>query len=119
MIRPERVRLSSSTMTGPNSVPGKVERAVYLGNATQLAVRLDDDLDVQALIQNTGDELGFGPGDDVSVHLPADALQVLERAAAVERQMPRVARGRRAGRAPAVPQALRDERRRRFPIGSP
>ena len=81
-IRPERVRLLAATETGQNHIPGTVERAVYLGNATQLAVRLGDDLIVQALIQNSGDDLPFRPGDAVSVHLPAEALRVLDRSPA-------------------------------------
>ena len=35
VIRPERVRLWPPGTTGPNHVPGMVERLVYIGSATQ------------------------------------------------------------------------------------
>ena len=119
-IRPERVRLAPAAQTGPNHVPGTVERAVYLGNATQLAVRLGDGLTVQALIQNSGDDLPFRPGDAVSVHLPAEALRVLDRSPAEEPPMNPPFSLVVAAPVPTPPlsDALRDERRRRFPIGT-
>src|ERR671911_709730 len=42
VIWPERVRLEDYGTTGPNRVPGMVERLVYQGPATQLVVRLDN-----------------------------------------------------------------------------
>ncbi len=76
-IRPERVRLEPQETSGPNRVPGMVERPVYLGNAVQLIVRLANGDAVQALIQNAGDAVPFRQGDPVKVHLPAEALRVL------------------------------------------
>ena len=52
VIRPERVRLEPYGTTGPNRVPGMVERLVYQGPATQLVVRLANGEPLQALIQN-------------------------------------------------------------------
>src|SRR5215218_6124750 len=40
VIRPERVRLEPYGTSGPNRLPGMVERLVYQGPATQLVVRL-------------------------------------------------------------------------------
>ncbi len=77
VIRPERVRLEPHESSGENRVPGMVERLVYLGSSKQIIVRLANGDVVQALIQNTGDELQYKQGDPVRAHLPADALRVL------------------------------------------
>ena len=77
VIRPERVRLEPSGTTGPNRVPAMVERWVYLGNAVQIVVRLVNGVALQALIQNTGDEIAFTQGSPTTVHLPPQSLRVL------------------------------------------
>jgi spermidine/putrescine transport system ATP-binding protein len=76
-IRPERVKLEKKDSSGENRVPGQVERSVYLGNAVQLIVRLATGNVIQVLMQNSGEEIPFNPGDPVQAHLPADALRVL------------------------------------------
>jgi ABC-type Fe3+/spermidine/putrescine transport system ATPase subunit len=76
-IRPERVRLEPKGATGENRVPGTVQRWVYLGNAVQLIVGLATGDKIQALMQNSGDEIPYREGSEVSVHLPAAALRVL------------------------------------------
>ena len=53
------------------------ERVVYLGNSNQVILRLANGDKLQALVQNTGDELAYKQGDPVRVHLPAEALRVL------------------------------------------
>ncbi len=81
VIRPERVRLEAPGTDGPNRIPGMVERTVYLGNAVQVVVRLVNGGSLQALIQNTGEEIPFAAsGTPVCVHLPANALRVLSSA---------------------------------------
>ncbi|MHB1778065.1 MAG: ABC transporter ATP-binding protein [Acidimicrobiales bacterium] len=77
VIRPERVRLEPSGTVGANRVPAMVERWVYLGNAVQIVVRLVNGVALQALIQNTGDEIAFTQGSPVTVHLPPQSLRVL------------------------------------------
>ncbi len=77
VIRPERVHLEPHEATGPNRVPGMVERVVYLGNANQVFVGLAHGERIQALVQNTGDELAYRQGDPVKVHMPPEALRVL------------------------------------------
>jgi spermidine/putrescine transport system ATP-binding protein len=77
VIRPERVRLEPYGSTGPNRLPGMVERLVYQGPATQLVVRLANGEPLQALIQNQGQDLPWRQGSAVAVHLPPDALRVL------------------------------------------
>ena len=77
VIRPERVHLEDQESRGENRVPGMVERVVYLGNANQVIVRLGNGDSLQALVQNTGQELTYNQGDPVRVHLPPEALRVL------------------------------------------
>jgi spermidine/putrescine transport system ATP-binding protein len=77
VIRPERVQLEPYGSTGPNRVPGMVERLVYQGPATQLVVRLANGESLQALVQNQGQPLSWQQGTAIAVHLPADALRVL------------------------------------------
>jgi spermidine/putrescine transport system ATP-binding protein len=81
VIRPERVQLEDYGTTGPNRVPGMVERLVYLGPATQLVVRLANGDPLQALVQNQGQAIAWQQGTAIAVHLPADALRVLPESA--------------------------------------
>ena len=81
VIRPERVRLEPYGSTGPNRVPGMVERLVYQGSATQLVVRLANGEPLQALVQNQGQPLEWQQGSAIAVHLPPDALRVLRESA--------------------------------------
>ncbi len=78
-IRPERVAIEPYDSSGPNRVPGMVERLVYLGSATQVILRLAEGSLVQALVQNTGENTVYAQGDAMRVHLPCDALRVLPR----------------------------------------
>jgi len=77
VIRPERVRLEPYGTSGPNRLPGMVERLVYQGPATQLVVRLANGDPLHALVQNQGEPLSWEQGTAIAVHLPADALRVL------------------------------------------
>jgi spermidine/putrescine transport system ATP-binding protein len=77
VIRPERVRLEAHESTGENRIPGMVERLVYLGNGNQIIVRLAHGERIQALVQNTGDELAYRQGDPVKAYMPPEALRVL------------------------------------------
>jgi spermidine/putrescine transport system ATP-binding protein len=76
-IRPERVQLKGYEETGPNRVPGMVERVVFLGSASQVFVRLAPGDTLQALVHNDGEPVAFQQGSAVRVLLPADALRVL------------------------------------------
>ena len=76
-VRPERVHLEPYGSSGPNRIPGMVERLVFLGSSTQVIVRLANGAEVQALFQNQGGPPAYQQGTAVQVHLPADALRVL------------------------------------------
>lgn len=76
-IRPERVDLQDQGSTGPNRVPGMVERVVYVGSVLQVFVNLAPGERIQAWLQNEGEAVPFAQGTPVMVHLPPDALRVL------------------------------------------
>ena len=88
VIRPERIDLGEAGKTGPNQIPGMVERSVFLGSISQVFVRLGDGSLVQALLPNTSDAERYASGTPVSVHLAADSLRVLiaDKPAAVEHE---------------------------------
>jgi spermidine/putrescine transport system ATP-binding protein len=76
-IRPERVQLKAYEDTGPNRVPGMVERVVFLGSASQVIVRLAPGAVLQTLVHNDGEPVEFRQGTAVKVFLPPEALRVL------------------------------------------
>jgi spermidine/putrescine transport system ATP-binding protein len=78
VIRPERVRVEPYESSGENRVPGMIERVVYLGSSDQLVIRLATGDIVQALVVNDGSPRELAQGTAVQVHLPAEALRVLE-----------------------------------------
>ena len=78
VIRPERVRLSKGAETGANTLPGMVNRLVYLGPTTQVVVTLPHGAQIQALVTNDADEQAYPPGTPVTVTLPEDALRLLD-----------------------------------------
>jgi spermidine/putrescine transport system ATP-binding protein len=87
VIRPERVRIEpyaggaggagGASTGGANTVPGMVERLVYLGSSTQVMIRLAAGMTVQALVQNDGSQLELSQGTPVQVSLAPSALRVL------------------------------------------
>ena len=78
VIRPERVELERHEAdSGPNCLPGMVERVVYVGSAVQVLVRVATGETLQALVTNTGKELPYEQGTPVQLRLPAEALRVL------------------------------------------
>jgi spermidine/putrescine transport system ATP-binding protein len=76
-IRPERLHLYSYESTGPNRVPGMVERLVFLGSTTQIFLRLATGAALQTLVRNDGAALPYSQGTPLSIGLPPDALRVL------------------------------------------
>jgi spermidine/putrescine transport system ATP-binding protein len=89
VIRPERVELEPHQAdSGPNCLPGMVERVVYVGSAVQVLVRVPTGEVLQALVTNTGRKLPFEQGTPVQLHLPVDALRALPVAERVEEQEP-------------------------------
>jgi spermidine/putrescine transport system ATP-binding protein len=79
VIRPERIIVEPTGVTGPNRIPGMVTNVVYLGSGIQLAVHLASGDTVTALVPNSDDDTAsaWSPGDPVTCHLPENALRVL------------------------------------------
>ena len=79
-IRPERIAVEIPGGSTANRLPGTVTEIVYVGPTMQVNVTLEGGQAVQSLITNTGRDLAYARGDAVAVHLPADALRVLQEA---------------------------------------
>jgi spermidine/putrescine transport system ATP-binding protein len=80
VIRPERVRIEEFGTDGPNRIPAMVERLVYLGSSTQVFLRLAPGTELQALLQNDGDQgqlAQLSQGTPVHAFLAPDAVRVL------------------------------------------
>jgi spermidine/putrescine transport system ATP-binding protein len=77
VARPERVQLLEHGDQRGNSLPGMIERTVYVGASLQVMVRLATGAQLQASIANTGGGDSFAQGTPVAVHIPADALRIL------------------------------------------
>jgi spermidine/putrescine transport system ATP-binding protein len=78
VVRPERVIVEDRSAAGENTLPGMVERVVYVGPVIQLLVRLAEGTSLQSMVPNRGQDIPFEQGSAVNVTLPADALRVLE-----------------------------------------
>jgi spermidine/putrescine transport system ATP-binding protein len=76
-IRPERVVLSAAGQTAENTVPGMVERTVYVGSIMQILVNLASGARIQAWVPNDGKLDLYPSGTAVAVQMPRDALRVL------------------------------------------
>jgi spermidine/putrescine transport system ATP-binding protein len=77
VVRPERVQLQADSTAGDNSVPGMVERVVYLGATSQVIVRLPFEKSLQVMVPNQGGHGRLAAGDRVAALIPPDALRVL------------------------------------------
>ena len=80
LIRPERVRIEPygrDGQVGPNRVPAKIERLVFLGASTQVMLRLAPGTPLQAVVPNDGTEATLSQGTPVHVFLAPDVLRVL------------------------------------------
>jgi spermidine/putrescine transport system ATP-binding protein len=78
MIRPERVCVEPQGSEGANRIPGMVEQTVFLGSFRELHVRIVGGGIVKAVTANDGTPMPYEQGAPVTLHLPADALRVLE-----------------------------------------
>jgi spermidine/putrescine transport system ATP-binding protein len=78
LIRPERVGVEPAGTLGENRLPGMAERAIFLGGAYELHVRLVGGELLKATMPNDGEPpVGLVEGAPVTVHLPPDAIRVL------------------------------------------
>jgi spermidine/putrescine transport system ATP-binding protein len=74
-IRPERILLGQ---VGDNTLPGVVDRVVYMGSTLQVLIQVEGIGELQAVVANNG-EATPRRGDRISLGLPADSLRVLKK----------------------------------------
>lgn len=72
-IRPERIVIDGPDV---NSVPGVVDRVVYMGPMLQVLIDVEGIGPIQAVVPNQG-KVALHRGDLVSVGMPTEALRVL------------------------------------------
>ena len=77
-IRPERVRLSTGSAEGENSVRVRIAQAIYAGAGTHYELQAGS-LSLRAEAMNLGGGVsGFAVGDEVAAQLPPASLIVLD-----------------------------------------
>jgi spermidine/putrescine transport system ATP-binding protein len=78
VARPERIELLPfDASERENTVPGMVERTVYVGATVQVIVRLATGEPIQAAVTNAGSANDYPQGTAVLARFPAEALRVL------------------------------------------
>jgi spermidine/putrescine transport system ATP-binding protein len=78
VARPERVELLPFDAHGrDNTVPGMVERTVYVGSTVQVIVRLANGQPIQVAVTNAGTANDYRQGKPVLVRVAPEALRVL------------------------------------------
>jgi spermidine/putrescine transport system ATP-binding protein len=78
VARPERVELLPFDARGrDNTMPGMVERTVYVGSTVQVIVRLANGQPIQVAVTNAGTAGDYRQGTAVLVRIAPEALRVL------------------------------------------
>ena len=83
VVRPERVRVlafqgvDNGAGTETNHLPGMIDRLVYLGATTQVAIRLPHGATLHALLTNADGAVDLASGTPVTVELPVEAVRVI------------------------------------------
>ena len=78
MIRPERVVVGAQGATGDNTLPGLIDRVVFVGSVLDVRVRLATGELVRSLVANDGaGGIPTEQGTPVTVHLPPEAVRIL------------------------------------------
>ncbi len=78
-IRPERIKIVATDDTAPNTVLATVDRTVYAGPVLNLLVQVEDLNEIQVTVPNEGHIASYQHGDRIRLHLPSEALNVLDR----------------------------------------
>jgi spermidine/putrescine transport system ATP-binding protein len=76
-IRPERVELIDPAVAGNGTIPGMIDRVVYVGPTLQVLIHLAGIGEIQATTPNLGASSPWRHGTPVAVRFPPDALRVL------------------------------------------
>jgi ABC-type Fe3+/spermidine/putrescine transport system ATPase subunit len=78
-IRPERIKIVEDESTLPNQVPATVDRLVYAGPVLNVLVQIEDLNEITVAVPNEGHLTRYRHGDTVNLHMPAEAIRVLDR----------------------------------------
>lgn len=78
-IRPERIKIVEDGSPLPNQVPATVDRLVYAGPVLNVLVQIEDLNEITVAVPNEGHLTRYRHGDTVTLHLPAEAIRVLDR----------------------------------------
>ncbi len=78
-IRPERIKIVSNDSDGQNTIAAVVDRTVYAGPVLNLLVQVEDLNEIQVTVPNEGHLESYRHGDVIHIHMPPEALKVLER----------------------------------------
>jgi spermidine/putrescine transport system ATP-binding protein len=87
VVRPEKLQLHRANGSGSDggpSVEGQVDSSLYLGTATQVAVRLGDDTRMTVLVPNTDEEARRrlpAPGDRARLTWSDESIHIVKEAA--------------------------------------
>lgn len=77
-IRPERIKIVTGNVSAPNTLSAVVDRMVYAGPVLNVLVHIDDSNEIQVSVPNEGGVRPYADGDVIDIHLPPEALQVLD-----------------------------------------
>ena len=77
-IRPERIKIVENG-SHTNTVRATVDRTVYAGPVLNVLVRIEDLNEIQVTVPNEGHMHPYRHGDQIDIHLPPEAIQVLDR----------------------------------------
>jgi spermidine/putrescine transport system ATP-binding protein len=78
-IRPERIVVVPDGAEVSNTVIAKVDRLVYAGPVLNVLVSIDDLNEIQVTVPNQGSVARYDSGDQIRLHLPTDAIRLLDR----------------------------------------
>jgi spermidine/putrescine transport system ATP-binding protein len=68
-VRPEKIMLSSSPMTGPNCFPGRIKHLTYMGASIRYQVDVEGLFELRVDEQNASQNPSFRKGDPVHISL--------------------------------------------------
>lgn len=78
VIRPERVVVGTHGTGGDNTLPGLIDRVVFVGSVLDVRVRLATGELIRSLVANDGAAgIPTRQGAPVSIHLPPEAVRIL------------------------------------------
>ena len=78
-IRPERIKILDDGADAPKTVKATVDRLVYAGPVLNVLVQIEDLNEIQVAVPNEGHLTRYRQGEVVTLHMPPEAIRVLDR----------------------------------------